>query len=61
MTIKKVLIRINKRWLSSIDCSTYEQVLSAIDRASMRKQLRNNKKKDVKKRSCDGLTGSLGL
>lgn len=49
MTIKKVLIRINKRWLSSIDCSTYEQVLSAVDRASMRKQLRN-KKKDVKKK-----------
>ncbi len=49
MTIKKVLIRINTRWLSSIDCSTYEQVLSAVDRASMRKQLRK-RKKDVKKK-----------
>lgn len=47
MTIKKVLIRINKRWLSSIDCSTYEQVLSAIDRASRKRKLKISRKKGI--------------
>lgn len=43
MNKSKLLIRINKRWIDSISCSVYDQVLSAIDRASNSKKLKRNR------------------
>lgn len=50
MITRKSLIRINRRWIDSISCSVYDQVLSAIDRASSSKKLKRNKQTRPDKR-----------
>lgn len=50
MITRKSLIRINRRWIDSISCSVYDQVLSAIDRASSSKKLKRNRQMRPDKR-----------